>query len=68
MNIENKLNYFFETLLAEKNFSINSIEAYKRDLFQLFKKNMQVDLDKINEEYMVNNLEILRKLNTSNRS
>ena len=68
MNIENKLNYFFETLLAEKNFSFNSIEAYRRDLFQLFKKNMQIDLDKINEEFIVNNLEMLRKLNTSNRS
>ena len=53
MNICDKLDYFFETLISEKNFSLNSVDAYKRDLMQLFKNDLNIDLTVINENYIV---------------
>ena len=44
MNICDKLDYFFEALVSEKNFSLNSVDAYKRDLIQLFKNDFDLDL------------------------
>ena len=42
MNISERLEYFFEALISEKNFSLNSIDAYKRDLMQLFNNNINI--------------------------
>ena len=68
MNICDKLDYFFETLISEKNFSLNSVDAYKRDLMQLFKNDSKFDLTVINENYIVQNLNSLKEKQTSNRS
>ena len=68
MNICDKLDYFFETLISEKNFSLNSVDAYKRDLMQLFKNDSKFDLTVINEYYIVQNLNSLKEKKTSNRS
>ena len=46
MNICDKLDYFFETLISEKNFSLNSVDAYKRDLMQLFKNDSKFEFIK----------------------
>ena len=62
MNICNKLDYFFETLISEKNFSLNSVDAYKRDLMQLFNNNLNIDLTVITENYVVYNLNSFLKL------
>ena len=62
MNIYNKLDYFFEYLISEKNFSLNSIDAYKRDLMQLFKNDINIDLKLINENYIIKNLNSLKEL------
>ena len=61
MNICDKLDYFFETLISEKNFSLNSVDAYKRDLMQLFKNDSKFDLTVINENYIIQNLNSLKK-------
>ena len=58
MNICDKLHYFFETLVSEKNFSLNSVDAYKRDLMQLFKNDLNLDLTVITENYVAENLNI----------
>ncbi len=68
MNINNKLDYFFESIIAEKNFSFNSIKAYKNDLIQLFQNKKNFDLGVISEEYIIENLKLLKKLNTSDRT
>ena len=68
MNIFDKLEYFFEYLISEKNFSLNSIDAYKRDLLQLFNNDINLDLKVVNENYVVENLNSLKKMHTSNRS
>ena len=68
MNICDKLDYFFETLISEKNFSLNSVDAYKRDLMQLFKNDSKFNLTVINENYIVQNLNSLKEKQTSNRS
>ena len=68
MNINNKLDYFFESIIAEKNFSLNSINAYKNDLTQLFKNKEDFDLRVISEEFIIDNLNLLKKLNTSDRT
>ena len=68
MNINNKLDYFFESIIAEKNFSLNSINAYKNDLIQLFKNKKDFDLKVISEEYLVDNLNLLKKKNISDRT
>ena len=68
MNICDKLDYFFETLISEKNFSLNSVDAYKRDLMQLFKNDLNIDLHVINENYVVKYLNTLKEKQTSNRS
>ena len=49
MTICDKLDYFFETLISEKNFSLNSVDAYKRDLMQLFKNDLNIDLTVVTE-------------------
>ena len=56
MNINNKLEYFIESIIAEKNFSLNSVNAYKKDLTQLFQNNDRFDLKVISEEYIIENL------------
>ena len=61
MNICDKLDYFFETLISEKDFSLNSVDAYKRDLMQLFKNDSKFDLTVINENYIIQNLNSLKK-------
>ena len=61
MNICDKLDYFFETLISEKNFSLNSVDAYKRDLMQLFKNDLNFDLTVITENYVVENLNSLKE-------
>ena len=68
MNINNKLDYFFESIMAEKNFSLNSIDAYKNDLTQLFQNKEDFDLKIISEEYIIENLNLLKRLNTSDRT
>ncbi|MFL2801670.1 MAG: tyrosine recombinase [Paracoccaceae bacterium] len=68
MNINDKLDCFLESLISEKNFSLNSIDAYKRDLMQLFEKNIHRDLNLITENYILENLNFLGRLRTSNRS
>ena len=68
MNIGDKLEYFFETLISEKNFSLNSIDAYKRDLMQLFNNNLNIELEVVNENYVIQYLNTLRKIKTSDRS
>ena len=68
MNINNKLEYFIESIIAEKNFSLNSVNAYKKDLTQLFQNNDRFDLKVISEEYIIENLNLLKKLNTSDRT
>ena len=68
MNINNKLDYFFESIMAEKNFSLNSIDAYKNDLTQLFQNKEDFNLKTISEEYIIENLNLLKKLNTSDRT
>ena len=68
MKIRDKLDYFFETLISEKNFSLNSVDAYKRDLMQLFNNDLNFDLTVINENYVINYLNSLQELQTSNRS
>ena len=68
MNICDKLDYFFETLISEKNFSLNSVDAYKRDLMQLFKNDLNIDLQVIDENYIVKYLNLLKEKQTSNRS
>ena len=68
MNIYNKLDYFFEYLISEKNFSLNSVDAYKRDLMQLFNNDINIDLALITENYVVNTVNSLKELQTSNRS
>ena len=68
MNINNKLDYFFESIIAEKNFSLNSINAYKNDLIQLFQNKKDFDLKVITEEFIIDNLNLLKKLNTSDRT
>ena len=50
MNIYDQLDYFFESIIAEKNFSLNSINAYKNDLTQLFQNKEDFDLRVISEE------------------
>ena len=59
MNICDKLDYFFETLISEKNFSLNSVDAYKRDLMQLFKNDLNINLQVINENYVLKYLNSL---------
>ena len=66
MNINNKLDYFFESIIAE-NFSLNSINAYKNDLTQLFQNKKDFDL-KVIEEYIIENLNLLKKINISDRT
>ena len=61
MNICDKLDYFFETLISEKNFSLNSVDAYKRDLMQLFKDDLNIDLQVIDENYVVKYLNSLKE-------
>ena len=68
MKICDKLDYFFETLISEKNFSLNSVDAYRRDLMQLFNNDLNFDLTVINENYVINYLNSLQELQTSNRS
>ena len=68
MSICNKLDYFFEYLISEKNFSLNSVDAYKRDLMQLFNNDKNLDLKVVNENYVVDNLNLLKEMQTSNRS
>ena len=68
MNIYNKLDYFFEYLISEKNFSLNSVDAYKRDLMQLFNNDINIDLALITENYLVKTVNSLKELQTSNRS
>ena len=68
MNINNKLDYFFESIMAEKNFSLNSIDAYKNDLTQLFQNKEDFNLKTISEEYIIENLNLLKKSNTSDRT
>ena len=68
MSICNKLDYFFEYLISEKNFSLNSVDAYKRDLMQLFNNDKNLDLKVINENYVLDNLNLLKEMQTSNRS
>ncbi len=68
MNINNKLDYFFESIMAEKNFSLNSIDAYKNDLTQLFQNKEDFNLKTISEEYIIENLNLLKRLNTSDRT
>ena len=68
MNIKNQLDYFFETLLAEKNFSLNSIEAYRRDLVQLFDNSNDTNIFNIDENYIIQNLNSIRNLNNSERT
>ena len=68
MNINNKIDYFFESIIAEKNFSLNSINAYKTDLTQLFQNKEDFDLKIISEEYIIENLNLLKKINISDRT
>ena len=68
MNIYDKLDYFFESIIAEKNFSLNSINAYKNDLTQLFQNKKDFDLKIISEEYIIENLNLLKKINISDRT
>ena len=68
MNIYDQLDYFFESIIAEKNFSLNSINAYKNDLTQLFKYKKDFDLKVISEEYIIDNLNLLKKINISDRT
>ena len=68
MNIYDQLDYFFESIIAEKNFSLNSINAYKNDLTQLFKNKKDFDLKVISEEYIIDNLNLLKKINISDRT
>ena len=68
MNINNQLDYFFESIIAEKNFSLNSINAYKNDLTQLFQNKKDFDLKVISEEYIIENLNLLKKINISDRT
>ena len=68
MNINNKLDYFLESLIAEKNLSLNSIYAYKRDLVQLFQNKTNLELKEISEQSLIENLNSLRVRNTSSRS
>ena len=68
MNIYDKLDYFFESLISEKNFSLNSVDAYKRDLMQLFNNDKNLDLTVITENYVIKNLDSLKEMQTSNRS
>ena len=68
MNIYDKLDYFFESLISEKNFSLNSVDAYKRDLMQLFNNDKNLDLTVITENYVIKNLDLLKEMQTSNRS
>ena len=68
MNIYDKLDYFFESLISEKNFSLNSVDAYKRDLMQLFNNDKNLDLTVITENYVIKYLDSLKEMQTSNRS
>ena len=68
MNIYDQLDYFFESIIAEKNFSLNSINAYKNDLTQLFQNKKDFDLKVISEEYIIDNLNLLKKINISDRT
>ena len=65
MNIYNKLDYFFEYLISEKNFSLNSVDAYKRDLMQLFNNDINIDLALISENYVVNTVNSLNHITKS---
>ena len=63
-----RLDIFLETLLAEKNFSMNTLNAYRRDLTHFINAMNLNKFEEVSEEKITEYLIVLRNKKISNRS
>tara|TARA_X000001036_G_scaffold350481_1_gene331194 strand:- start:547 stop:1464 length:918 start_codon:yes stop_codon:yes gene_type:complete len=68
MRQEQQIEVFLESLLAEKNFSPNTLSAYRHDLNHFLKSNVIKNLTDINEEKINQYVRKIKDSNISNRS
>ena len=68
MGQDRYIEIFLESLLAEKNFSLNTLTAYKRDLGHFFKIMKLNKITKVNERHIAQYLDSLAQSNMSPRS